>query len=122
LAKDQNPFRITAKFSDVVTYPSQGQNKVQLTYIARIRKLRAADLCKVEVAEGVQPVVQGYDYHIPAAAEIDPVVYVKIGRVSDKAAAMHINHHRPLCAVSQAGSPYVQVKAILADRTSRISD
>src|SRR6202046_4098280 len=107
--------RVAAEVRDVVPNPFEYRHIVQHTHIAGVGEALAPDLGEVEKAEDIQPVIVSDHNHIVIARQILAVVGQEIVSAASRvAAAMHVDHYRPLPPRSvRARGPDVQPEAIL---------
>jgi hypothetical protein len=114
LAERDDVARIAAERGDVVAHPLQGHDQVEIADIAAVGQVRPAQVGQVAVAEHVEPVVDGHHHHVAAPGQVDPVIERVRARAVGVGAAVHIDHHRPLLAVSRRRGPDVEEQAVLA--------
>ena len=74
LAEDHDVAGITAEAGDVVAHPPESSDEVEHPGVPAQRERLAAELGQVQVAEGVEPMVDGDDDAVVLAGEVRAVV------------------------------------------------
>jgi hypothetical protein len=74
LAEQHHAARIAAEFSDVVPDPAQGHHRVQHACVAGVGELRTPEPRQVQIAERVQPMIDGDDDDISAMTQARSVI------------------------------------------------
>ena len=115
LAEDRDVARIAAEARGVLAHPLQRQHQVEQAGIAGLGEALAAEVRQIEVAEDIQPMIDGHDHDVVAPGEIGAVVARRVGRAVGEGAAVQPDHDRTLRRV-EGGRPDVQRQAVLADR------
>ena len=113
LAIDHDVVRIAAEIGDVVAHPCERGDQIGHADIDRICIGRAADLGDIEEAEHIEAMIDRHLHHIMMARHLRAFVRGQfIGGAEAEAAAMEVNHHRPLAG--QARRPDVQLEHVFA--------
>jgi len=107
---------IAAERLCVVAHPLQGEHEVEQAGHARAGKVLATQVGQVQVAEGVQPVIEGDDHHVAPPAEGGAVVPAFRTGAGHESPTVEPHHDRTAGAVAQSGSPDVQDQAVLTLR------
>ncbi len=79
LTENRDVARVAAEARGVFAHPFQRQHQIKKADIAGPGKSLVADSRKIEVAEDVEPVVDGDDHDIVAPSEIGAVVARRVG-------------------------------------------
>ena len=91
----------------------QGEHQVELPDVARVAKLGSADFREVQVAENIQPVVDGHHDHVAFPTQAGAIIKVFVDRAVVVGAAMKIDQHGALPPVAQGRCPDIELQAIL---------
>jgi len=95
-------------------HPPQGLDQIELAHVARIGEPRIAQLCQVQVAEHIEPVVDGDHHHIATLAQRAAVVLRVAAGAVVVGATVDVEQDRPRLAVAQRRRPHVEVQAVFA--------
>ena len=113
LAEHHYPVRITAECADMVAYPFQRTDKVELSGIAAVNK-SLAERRKPSITEQVDPMVDADDHDIAFSGKVRTLR----NRICDGppiiSAAMEIDHHRASRIRARIGRPDIEEETILA--------
>ena len=71
-------------------------------------------MCEIEVAEEIEAVVEGDDDDVSAFGEADAIVDRTVAAAGGVGPAVDVDEDRTVFAVAEAGSPDVEVEAVLA--------
>ena len=94
LAKQRHILRVTAKGGNVFPDPLEGSDHIIRSRVGRIGIFFSKG-GQIQVAQHIQPVVQGNHHHIAVAAQAFPVIgHLLNGGTGKEAAAMEPDHHR----------------------------
>ena len=111
LAENGHIFRIPAKGGDILPDPLQRRNDVISAGVSGIFVF-LPKIGKVEIAEDIQPVIDGNDHCIAEAAHGRPVIgHLFDGGAGKEAASVEPDKHRSLFPVAPGG-PDVQIEAV----------
>ena len=113
LAEDHDVAGITAEAGDVVAHPPEGGDEVEHPGVAADRERLAAELGQIQVAEGVEPMVDGDDDAVVLAGEVRAVVPPPRARAHAEPAAVDAEQHRARPVVGRR-RPDVEDEAVLA--------
>src|SRR5581483_11464004 len=117
LAEDGDVGGIASERRDIVAHPFERRHDIEHPGDARRwERFAAAKLIEMQVAEGVEAMVDRHDDYIAPAGEIGAVVPWRRAGTGDERAAVAPEHHGPLRSVIDPGSPYVQDEAVLVHR------
>ena len=118
LAEHGDVARVAAELVRMLAHPAQGVDQVQLADVTGVAQAFVAALAEIQVAERVEPVVDGDHDDIAAAAQVHAVVEgVRTGAVV-VAAAVDVEQDGTLAAVAQGRRIDVEEQAVLADGLS----
>ena len=113
LAEHRDIGRITPERGNIVPHPTQGQDEIQLTYIAAIGKARIEPR-EIKIAQRIEPMIDGHHHYIARRRQMPPVVqridYAAIGI----GPAMDVQHHRTFRLAPQPRRPNIEEQAIFA--------
>jgi len=113
LAKDEDAGWVATKFGDVVADPLEGEDEVELADVSGCGIL-GREIAKVEIAEGVEPVVDCDDNDI--AAMDQPRAVIEVARDSSivVGSAVEVDEDGTAGVVAQACCPDIEVQTIFA--------
>src|SRR5581483_341845 len=115
LAEYRHVAGVAAEGSDVVAHPLQGKDGVEHAGVAAAAELRPADIGEVQVAEGVEAVVdRDYD-DVVAPGQVGAAVPAFGAGPGGETAAVQPDHYRALAAIDLR-RPDVEDQAVLALR------
>src|SRR5690606_36051594 len=86
LAEDRDALRIAAEGRNVVAYPLQCRDEILHTGIRCPRPFLATEIGKMQAAEDVQAVRNGYDDHVFLLRQVAAVINEVVARARGKAA------------------------------------
>ena len=113
LAHDRDVLRIAAEARDIVAHPLKRADQIEIADIARGGELLAELFREVEIAEGVEAMVDRDDHNVALLGQIAPVIGGPVARPVGIAAAVEPDHHRALAPIARRGGPHVEEQAIL---------
>ncbi len=112
LAEDGYIIRVAAKTGDIVPHPFQGRHQVRVACVGGVLVLLPIG-GQIQIAQDIQPVVQGDHHHVPEPGQVLPVIsHLLNGGACREPAAMKPHHHRFFGRRVQGLAPYVQILAV----------
>src|SRR5262245_11858313 len=100
LTKHHYSVRIAAKLSNVLTHPAQSQHQVKLARVTGVHKLGSAKTSQIEIAKGIETMIDSYHYHSSAPAETHAVIKRTGTRAIRIGSAVNVEHDRALTTVA----------------------
>ncbi len=117
LAEHRDVAGIAAEFVRVFAYPVQRLDQIQLPDIARPLQVFTADLGQVEIAEGIQPVIDRDHHYVAATAQVHAVIERAAAGTVVVAAAVDVEQDRTLAPIVQPWRIHVEEQAVFAAGT-----